>query len=342
MVKKIVLAVVFLLVVVIVLLTIPMVGGKFALGKKTKHIGGTGGSMYPTLSWCSDEGGPENCSEVANTQNRRVIPELIVAGKDFKPEHGMIVEVEKDGTKYGKRIVGLPGDTLLINDGYLYINGQKAEEPYLWKPGMTYGWDSFPQCKELVVPNGKMIVMGDNRPLSHDSRDFGFVDIASTMAYLPMDMQNDVKQLWGTSQTPQLMTKEEVANFVDEINKLRTDKGIAPIKVDNKFSEAASEVVKSRVQGLDFSPSPLKSTAVKVVDAVAKTGYRGEEKTIGELILYGAYDLETYKYMLSFNESLQKSLMRPALSKIGVGLYKGQATDETCSAGLTTIVVGLK
>jgi len=109
-----------LLAVIAVFIFSAQVGGKLTFGKKTKHVGGDGGSMYPTLSWCDYEGGPDKCSEIANTQNRRVVPELILKDKDFKPERGMIVDVKHDGVEYGKRIVGLPGDTLLINDGYLY------------------------------------------------------------------------------------------------------------------------------------------------------------------------------------------------------------------------------
>ncbi|ABN51999.1 MAG TPA: signal peptidase I [Hungateiclostridium thermocellum] len=71
---------------------------------------------------------------------------------------------------YIKRVVGLPGDEIDIRDGYLYINGEKQQEPYT--KGLTYE-----QSFELprVVPENKVFVMGDNREYSKDSRQLGFI-----------------------------------------------------------------------------------------------------------------------------------------------------------------------
>jgi signal peptidase I len=97
-----------------------------------------------------------------------------------------------------KRIVGVPGDRLHLKDGYLYVNGVKQTEPYVWHdlPYEPYR-DSFPavpaegvnqvapywpailrqnlQGPDLVVPKDKYFAMGDNRDWSLDSRYWGFV-----------------------------------------------------------------------------------------------------------------------------------------------------------------------
>lgn len=65
-----------------------------------------------------------------------------------------------------KRVIGLPGDTLEIKDGVVYRNQRVLDEPYLEYPGIT-----FPDLDELVIPENTLFVMGDNRPLSLDSRD---------------------------------------------------------------------------------------------------------------------------------------------------------------------------
>ena len=64
-----------------------------------------------------------------------------------------------------KRIIGLPGDTVEIIGGYVYLNGKLIDEPYLNEQGISGEMD------EVTVPDGKLFVMGDNRGVSQDSRD---------------------------------------------------------------------------------------------------------------------------------------------------------------------------
>lgn len=64
-----------------------------------------------------------------------------------------------------KRVIALPGDTITIEDGVVTINGEAQEEPYTMD-GYTSGY-----VKDLVVPEGSLFVMGDNRQNSIDSRD---------------------------------------------------------------------------------------------------------------------------------------------------------------------------
>jgi signal peptidase I len=72
---------------------------------------------------------------------------------------------------YIKRVIALPGDSLRIDDGRVYVNGQHIEEPYV--PKRYRDGRSMP---EIVVPQGEYFVMGDHRSISSDSRDFGPVD----------------------------------------------------------------------------------------------------------------------------------------------------------------------
>ena len=72
---------------------------------------------------------------------------------------------------YIKRVIALPGDTLRIDDGRVYVNGQRIEEPYV--PRRYRDGRSMP---EIAIPQGDYFVMGDHRSISSDSRDFGPVD----------------------------------------------------------------------------------------------------------------------------------------------------------------------
>ena len=73
---------------------------------------------------------------------------------------------------YIKRVIGLPGDTIEIKDGYVYRNNEKLVETYT-RTGITTPQE--PKYAKVVVPENCMYVMGDNRAESSDSRSFGCI-----------------------------------------------------------------------------------------------------------------------------------------------------------------------
>lgn len=91
-----------------------------------------------------------------------------------EPERGDVVVFHypmQPDRDFIKRVIGLPGDTVTILDGYVYINGHFLEEPYI---------DNFCSNKrcdgEWVVGEDEYFVLGDNRGASKDSQDFGPVN----------------------------------------------------------------------------------------------------------------------------------------------------------------------
>lgn len=88
------------------------------------------------------------------------------------PQRGDIVVFHSDLTRADgaeklliKRVIGLPGDEISIMNGKVYINGEEYEEEYI-KDGYTNG-----DIEGMVVPEGSLFCMGDNRLVSIDSRD---------------------------------------------------------------------------------------------------------------------------------------------------------------------------
>lgn len=101
------------------------------------------------------------------------------------------------GREYIKRVVGLPGDRVAVAKDVLYINGKPVKEPFLTdrfkrkalafeakQDGETGNSPDFTPAFTLTalkatrtrtVPAGEYFVLGDNRPVSFDSRKFGFV-----------------------------------------------------------------------------------------------------------------------------------------------------------------------
>jgi signal peptidase I len=87
-----------------------------------------------------------------------------------EPERGDIVIFkypDDESQKFIKRIIGLPGDEVVIEDGKIYING--SEEP-LDEPYLKEEWVRNTGPYDFVVPSGCYLVMGDNRNDSWDAR----------------------------------------------------------------------------------------------------------------------------------------------------------------------------
>ncbi|MBN1935749.1 MAG: signal peptidase I [Anaerolineae bacterium] len=85
-----------------------------------------------------------------------------------------------------KRVIALPGETIEVKEGGVYINGERLAEPYL--DIETYG-----NYGPLTVPVDSVFVMGDNRGASNDSRSFGPVRIdqivgRAWVSYWPFDV----------------------------------------------------------------------------------------------------------------------------------------------------------
>lgn len=76
----------------------------------------------------------------------------------------------EDNKYFTKRIIGLPGDFIELKDGEVYINGELLEENYT--KGETWSLTE----DNLVVPEGRYYVLGDNREHSSDSRYFGTIE----------------------------------------------------------------------------------------------------------------------------------------------------------------------
>src|SRR2546425_7259646 len=140
---------------VVVLAVILYVGISFAV--QAVHVEGL--SMYATLE--------DNDYLVATKIDYRL----------HAPQRGDIVILRpptNNTTDFIKRIVALPGERLLIRDGFVYINGRRLDEPYLPE---AWTLQTNPQPWSLgdgaVIPANQYFVMGDNRNKSQDSRFFG-------------------------------------------------------------------------------------------------------------------------------------------------------------------------
>lgn len=75
---------------------------------------------------------------------------------------------------YIKRVIGVAGDHIEIKDGAVYRNGEKLDEPYI-RTSVTSPQEE--EYSDVIVPEGTVYLMGDNRDSSLDSRSFGCVPL---------------------------------------------------------------------------------------------------------------------------------------------------------------------
>jgi signal peptidase I len=136
------------------------------------------GSMEPTLQGPGDRILVQKISYYFHDPQRGDIIVFEDPSQTTPPDRGVIggffhwlfqgLGGKPDNEDFVKRVIGLPGDTVWAQGGFVYVNGTKLVEPYL-----TQQTADFPHTQ---VPAGSLFVMGDNRSNSRDSRfGLGFV-----------------------------------------------------------------------------------------------------------------------------------------------------------------------
>jgi len=90
-----------------------------------------------------------------------------------KIERYDIVVIKVENSEIIKRVIGLPGETIEYRNNTLYIDGHEADNKYQFETD-DFTLNSICNCDK--IPQGKYLVLGDNRAVSSDSRIMGLID----------------------------------------------------------------------------------------------------------------------------------------------------------------------
>ena len=130
----------------------------FGINAVSARVRVDGFSMRPTLQ----DGEYILVNKLAYKFSEPVRGDIVVFVFPVNPEEDLI-----------KRIIGVPGDTITIQDGMLRVNGVVVDEPYINAPPAYNGtWQ---------VPEGELFVLGDNRNDSRDSHQWGLLPIENVI-----------------------------------------------------------------------------------------------------------------------------------------------------------------
>lgn len=141
-------------------------------------------------------------------KNKEYILTNLITLRFSEPHRGDVIvfkaptDAEKD---FIKRVIGIAGDSVYLKDGLIYLNGKQLDESeYLSTDVRTYGGAFLKEGEPVTVPAGEFLVMGDNRPFSSDSREWGFLKMKdiigkSFFVYWPITTMRVIQNPYPTN-----------------------------------------------------------------------------------------------------------------------------------------------
>lgn len=111
------------------------------------------------------------------------------------PERGDVIILKSPKNPdidFIKRVIALPGEIIMVKDNQVYLNGKLFSEPYIKVSTPVFPGGFMQNGVSVTVPENMVFVMGDNRPGSSDSREFGFIPLENIIGrvffrYFPVE-----------------------------------------------------------------------------------------------------------------------------------------------------------
>ncbi len=230
-----------------------------------------------------------------------------------------------DESGFIKRVIAMPRDVFEIRGGLVKINGVTIDEPYIAKARSTFGGAFIQECKELVVPQNKLIVMGDNRKGSGDSRhDLGFVDIQDVRFVIPLSKQKRVldKNWRNTIFDTEDYSKSRLnkSQFISLVNDIRVKGGLSPLTTQPKLDSSAALRGKAMLHYNDFSFEATRS-GYTMGRAMSDSGY--SNIVWGETYVLGYYEAEELAESLQEIPSWKEFILKKDFEEIGISEVEG-------------------
>lgn len=321
------------------------VGGKVAFemlgfNPRTTLVAGTG-SMYPTMPKSYEKDIIKRSKDIVGQYDFMPYPNGFVLlnkryfGYDLQRldivtvYNQKIKKITKElyGSSSGviKRIIGLPGETLEIKGGIVYINDKPLKEAYTFKAHSTFGEDFLSECKKIKIPENKYFLMGDNRKGSGDSREFGWVDEKDITSVISFPDQKGVLDKNYRDTTNDLKDsskiKLDVQQYIKLLNEKRKAKGAQLLKHQPLLDQSADKRGKVMFKYNDMSFEATKS-AYTMYSAIKEMDYWNPY--YGEFPAQGYFDSEELlENQFEYADS-KKFLLDGTYQEVGISEVEGE------------------
>jgi len=303
-------------------------------------VAGTG-SMYPTLPKSYEKDMLKRANDIVAQYDFLPYPNgLVLFNKryfGYKLQRLDIVTAYnqkiKDLTKqlYGnstgviKRIIGLPGETIEIRGGVVYINDKPLKEAYTFKAHSTFGEEFLSECKKIKIPANKYFLMGDNRKGSGDSREFGWVDEKEITSVISLANQKGVLDKNYRDTTNDLKDsskiKLDVQQYIKLLNEKRKEKGVQLLKHQPLLDRSAFNRGKVMFKYNDISFEATKS-AYTMYSAMKEVDYWNPY--YGEFPTQGYFDSEELLENQFEYANSKKFLLDKVYQEVGISVVEGE------------------
>lgn len=234
-------------------------------------------------------------------------------------------KIKKEGKdSYIKRAIALPGDRVMLKNGFVYLNNEYLTEPYILKPRSTFGGSDLKDCELITIPEDAVFVLGDNRKASSDSREFGLVKIRDIHQILPIKEQDKLKDRWRNTSKDHESEHSSVfdsTKYVDALNEKRSSKGVGTLKLNDKLSKSAGLRAAAMLKFDDLTWDARKSN-YPMSRSTADAGY--SNIIYAEYPLLGYYDEQELLTFMNENKSLDDFLLDKRYQDIGVSSFVGE------------------
>jgi signal peptidase I len=320
-----------------------IITGYLGYNPESIKIAGTG-SMYPTFPKGHGKTDEQLSKEIVSAPGMLPFPNgFVFKGKryfSYNLKRGDIVVIDNKTIEdysqkvYGspsgwvKRLIALPGDIIEIRDGVVYLNKVPQKEPYTALAHSTFGERYLSECKQLIIPDNQIFVMGDNRKASGDSREIGLIPMSAVNHVLPYERQIGIyDKNWrdtGNDLNENTKIKVEKSEYLKLLNEKRREMGVQKLNYQVKLERSAGKRGEIILKYDDFSFEATRS-GYTMQKSLHDVGY--SNIVWGEVPIQGYYEsVELIENQFEFPTS-KNFLLNKDFSEIGISTTQGNINN---------------